>query len=215
VRPGEARRPHRGALLLDETLHFRPDALDALRQPMESGRVTIARVDGVLSMPAQFLMLAAFNPCPCGWLGARRQTCSCASAMARRYAARLSGPLRDRLDLYVTMDEPASSGAGDGRPPSRDVARRIAAALRLQLRRQGAANGELVGAGFDRIPALAAGLPSALASRGQRFRLSPRRARRAALVARTIADLEGSELVEEVHLDEALRYRAEPPAVAA
>ena len=210
VRPGEASLAHRGALLLDETLHFRIDALDALRQPLEVGNVTIARVEGVLSLPARFSLLAAFNPCPCGWLGSRTRACACEDAVARRYRARLSGPLRDRLDLYVPMDEPRSLlPSVDGAEPSRVVARRIAAAWARQVTRQGVANGELPLAELDERLGFSPALLGALEHRGRRLRLAPRRLHRAARVARTIADLEGHAVVDERDVDEALGYRAE------
>jgi len=213
VRPGEASLAHRGVLFLDETLHFRADALDALRQPLESGQVTIARVDGVLTMPARFMLFAAFNPCPCGWLGTMTRTCVCEPSTARRYAGRLSGPLRDRLDLLVLMEEPARiEGGHDGAEPSAVVAGRIAAAWRRQLERQRGANAELspaqIGSAFGFEPSLV----SLLAQRARRFGLSPRRLHRAARLARTIADLDRRDLVTELDLDEGLRYR--PEAIA-
>ena len=213
VRPGEASLAHRGVLFLDETLHFRADALDALRQPLESGQVTIARVDGVLTMPARFMLFAAFNPCPCGWLGTIARTCVCEPSTARRYAGRLSGPLRDRLDLLVLMEEPARiEGGQDGAEPSAVVAGRIAAAWRRQLERQGGANAELspaqIGSAFGFEPSIV----SLLAQRARRFGLSPRRLHRAARLARTIADLDRRDLVTELDLDEGLRYR--PEAIA-
>ena len=213
VRPGEASLAHRGVLFLDETLHFRADALDALRQPLESGQVTIARVDGVLTMPARFMLFAAFNPCPCGWLGTMTRTCVCEPSTARRYAGRLSGPLRDRLDLLVLMEEPARiEGGHDGAEPSAVVAGRIAGAWRRQLERQGGANAELspgqIGPSFGFEPSLV----SLLAQRARRFGLSPRRLHRAARLARTIADLDRRDLVTELDLDEGLRYR--PEAIA-
>ncbi len=206
VRPGETSLAHRGALFLDELLEFRSDALDALRQPLESGMVTIARVDGALSLPARFTFLAAFNPCPCGWRHARSRTCSCDDATARRYAGRLSGPMRDRLDLWVVMDEPKRLAGQPLGEASRVVAARIAAAWRRQRQRQGLANGEM-DAGWDPLGGDDGPLASHLAHRARRLALSPRRMRRAARLARTIADLAGSERIAAADLDEALAYR--------
>ena len=115
VRPGEASLAHRGILFLDEALEFRTDALDALRQPLEAGAVTIARVEGALMLPARFTLLMAFNPCPCGWLTSASRRCRCDDGQARRYAGRLSGPMRDRLDLWVRADEPRHADPDGGR----------------------------------------------------------------------------------------------------
>jgi magnesium chelatase family protein len=208
VRPGEASLAHRGVLLLDEALEFRSDALDALRQPLEAGTVTIARVEGALALPARFTLLMAFNPCPCGWLGAPRRQCRCDEGQARRYAGRLSGPMRDRLDLWVRAEPPRTRG-WDGAEPSARVAARVAAAWEVQHARQGRLNGELIGSGGEAAPALGRAVASLLAKRAEQLRLSPRRVHRSLRVARTIADLGGSELVEGVHLDEALHYRPE------
>ena len=117
VRPGEASLAHRGVLFLDETLQFRTDAIDALRGPIDAGTVLIARVDGVLALPARFMLLAAFNPCPCGWFGVDGRECRCEDGARRRYQARLSGPMRDRLDLVVPPrpDGPRPRRVGDDR----------------------------------------------------------------------------------------------------
>ena len=142
VRPGEASLAHRGALLLDETLQFRADALDALRGPIDTGSVHIARVNGVLALPARFMLLAAFNPCPCGWHGVGRRGCACEDAARRRYQARLSGPMRDRIDLVLHL-EPVTPTRASVPEPSEAVARRVGAAWASQVERQGQPNAEL------------------------------------------------------------------------
>ncbi len=202
VRPGEVSLAHLGLLVLDEMLEFRSDALDALRQPLESGTVTIARANGALSLPARFTLLAAFNPCPCGWRDVEGRTCVCDEGVARRYLAHLSGPLRDRLDLWVNMDDGSGVGAGDGAEASHDVAARVSRVRALQRER--------VAGGAGRMAGAQAGSIGLLEHRARQFRLSPRRVRRVAGVARTIADLEGADRVRNQHVDEALHYRPAP-----
>jgi magnesium chelatase family protein len=206
VRPGEASLAHRGLLVLDETLHFRADALDALRQPLESGSVTIARVDGALRLPARFTLLAAFNPCPCGWALGGSGSCGCDDGARRRYQARLSGPLRDRLDAVVTMST-GSEALADRAEPTSKVRHRVRAAWERQLARQGIANGELAPIALGEGNGFGSGFDALIDQRARSLHLSPRRVHRAARVARTLADLDGSDEVDQVHLDEALRHR--------
>jgi magnesium chelatase family protein len=206
VRPGEASLAHRGALLLDETLQFRADALDALRGPLDSGAVTIARVDSVLALPARFMLLAAYNPCPCGWWGVDGHECRCEDGTRRRYQARLSGPMRDRIDLLVRL-EPVLRDASDHAEATDAVARRVAGAWGAQLARQSRANSELPAEEFDAAHGFERPVLARLDERARQLGLSLRRVHRAARVARTIADLEGSSSVLPQHVDEALFHR--------
>jgi magnesium chelatase family protein len=207
VRPGEASLAHRGVLFLDETLQFRTDAIDALRGPIDAGMVLIARVDGVLALPARFMLLAAFNPCPCGWFGVDGGECRCEDGARRRYQARLSGPMRDRLDLIVHL-EPTIRGIGRGAAEATaTVAARVARAADAQRDRQGRPNAELDTAELDAPHGFGGPLLDLLELRGRQMRLSLRRLHRAARVARTIADLDRSGQVRREHLDEALQHR--------
>ncbi len=210
VRPGEASLAHRGILVLDEVRHFRADALDALRQPLESGEVSVARVDGAVTLPARFQLLAAANGCPCGWRGSERHACTCDDAAARRYAARVSGPFRDRIDLWVRMEEPARLAASMGmREPSRVVATRVRDARERQLDRQGCLNADVPPEPLLTDAWLGASGARTLVREGERLGLSPRRLHRAARVARTVADLAAAARVDREHVMEALFYRPE------
>jgi magnesium chelatase family protein len=175
--------------------------------------VTIARVDGVLRLPARFMLLAAYNPCPCGWFGVERQSCTCEDGVRRRYQARLSGPMRDRLDLHVQLEPNGFASPPVAPPePSAAVADRVRRAWCVQRERQGVPNAELAPAMLDGAHGVPDAVHRVLETRARQMGLSLRRVHRAARLARTIADLDASPMVEPRHVDEALWYR--PPPVA-
>ena len=211
--PGEASLAHNGVLFLDELTEFRRDVIEALRQPLEDRRVTVARAQATLEFPASFQMVAAANPCPCGFLGDDRRECSCTPQAVQRYRARLSGPLVDRLDLQVTVPAvPWRELSADRRgEASHVVASRVAEARRCQARRFSGqdihCNGEM---GADAIRKLARPDTDGRrllehASRG--LGLSARAYHRILRVARTIADLASEEQITSIHLAEAVAYR--------
>jgi magnesium chelatase family protein len=213
-RPGEVSLAHNGVLFLDEITEFRRDALEVLRQPMESRSVVISRVAASLEFPAHFQLVAAANPCPCGHLGDPRRECRCSPLEVRRYRARLSGPLLDRIDLQlevptVPFRELARPAEGE---PSRAVRARVCRARELQsLRLQGTGrrtNSELSPREVRRFCAPDAEGERLLELAMGKLALSPRAIHRILKVARTIADIEGAEHVLPRHIAEAIAYRA-------
>ncbi|MBS0594762.1 MAG: YifB family Mg chelatase-like AAA ATPase [Proteobacteria bacterium] len=211
-RPGEISLAHGGVLFLDELPEFPRAALEALREPLESGAITISRAARQAAFPARFQLAAAMNPCPCGWLGAPAalgRSCRCAPDAVARYRARLSGPLLDRIDLQVEVTAVAPEAllaAPDGEP-SPAVAARVAAARARQLQRQGAANAAIDAARLDDLCALDPAAATFARSAAQRLGWSSRALHRALRVARTIADLHGAPAIGTVHVAEALQYR--------
>jgi len=212
-RPGEASLAHCGVLFLDELPEFRRSALEALRQPIESGSVTVTRAMTTVSFPARFMLVAGMNPCPCGNLGHPRKPCRCTPTAVRRYLARISGPLLDRIDVQVHVGPPSveeldAAPAGEG---TAEVARRVASARAAQARRRGESE-SLTNA---RIPAgvLARAVrptgPAAAAARrtARALDLSARAYHKVLRLSRTIADLAGAREVEPPHVLEAAQYR--------
>ncbi|MDR7556699.1 MAG: YifB family Mg chelatase-like AAA ATPase [Armatimonadota bacterium] len=205
-RPGEVTLAHHGVLFLDELPEFRHDALEVLRQPLEEGVITVARVHGVVRFPARFMLVAAMNPCPCGFRGDPQRPCRCTPAQVRRYLARLSGPLLDRIDMHVEVPRPPTDAVLAGKPGEGSAAVRarvVAARARAQdRRRQGIGDGALPEAGPMAAEALAFVRQCA-----DRLLLGGRATRRLLRVARAIADLEGAAAVQVGHVAEAARYR--------
>ncbi len=217
VRPGEISLAHLGVLFLDELPEFQRATLDSLRQPLETGTVSVARANAHLSFPARVQLVAAMNPCRCGHLGDAARACSRAPRCAADYQARISGPLLDRIDLHV---EVAAVSAMDlTLPPpaegSAEVAERVARARAVQAARYGEAGARTnAEASAEAIEAHAAPDEAGarlLAEAAGAMHLSARAYHRVLKVARTIADLAAAETVGRIHIAEALPYRHQPP----
>ncbi len=208
-RPGEVSLAHHGVLFLDEFPEFSRSTLEVLRQPLEDGTVTISRVAATLTYPARVTLVCSMNPCPCGYWGDRRRACRCSAGQVERYQGRVSGPLLDRIDLFVdvprlTREELRGGEAAEG---SAEIRARVSAARDLQTRRQGVPNAALAGRALREHAALR-GEAEALFSRAiDRMGLSGRGHDRVLKVARTAADLAGEAEIGVEHLAEALNYR--------
>jgi magnesium chelatase family protein len=209
--PGEVTLADHGVLFLDELPEFGRDVLEALREPLEEGRVAIARVGRATTFPARFQLVAAMNPCPCGLAGSEPGQCRCADRVPERYTARISGPLRDRIDLWVTMPRVPAAAIVSGVPPegSDSVARRIRDARDRQIGRpQRRLNGRVSGRALRAACAMDAGAEHRAIELAEIERLSGRGTERLLRVARTIADLALAPTVGPEHLEEAARYRS-------
>ncbi len=214
-KPGEVSLAHNGVLFLDESPEFKRGVLEGLRQPLEDGHVVLTRASGTLKYPARFMLIAAMNPCPCGYYGDRTRPCICTSTQIRRYRAKLSGPLLDRLDIHLDVptvpvrelrsELPASEGSAAIR--ARVVAAR--ARQRWRYREDGIySNAQLKPRMIKRYCGLDQAAQDLLEQAMVRLRLSARAHGRILRVARTIADLADSERIETMHVAEAIQYRS-------
>ena len=209
--PGEITLAHLGVLFLDELPEFDRKVLETLREPLEAGRITISRAAQQADFPAACQLVAAMNPCPCGWRGDPAGRCRCSPEIAARYLRKLSGPLMDRIDIQIELPalSPAELSARSAKRGERsaDVAARVAAARDVQLHRQGKTNRELDGREADDVCRTDAAGEALLRSASERFGWSARAYYRVLKVVRTIADLADVDTPHAAHVAEAVQYR--------
>lgn len=210
-KPGEVSLAHNGVLFLDELPEFPRHVLDVLREPLESGEITISRAGQQADFPARIQLVAAMNPCPCGYYGDAREPCRCGPEQILRYQSRVSGPLLDRVDIqisvqrieYAQLRADATRGESSG-----SVLKRVEQASALQLKRAGKPNALMDSSELERYCELDEQQHNWLASALEKFNMSARAIHRTLKVARTVADLEGAENIDGQHLREALSYRS-------
>ena len=208
-KPGEISLAHHGVLFLDELPEFDRKVLEVLREPLESGRVTISRAARQADFPARFQLVAAMNPCPCGYLGHSSGRCRCTPDQVLRYRAKISGPLLDRIDLQIevpSLNESELTGPATGES-SADVRERVTAATLVQMQRQGKSNHLLMPREIEQLCAPDAAGENLLRQAISRLNLSARAYHRILKVARTIADLAQSDTITAAHVAEAIQYR--------
>jgi magnesium chelatase family protein len=213
-RPGEVSLAHNGVLFLDELPEFKKNVLEMLRQPLEDGQVTISRAASSLTYPASFMLVAAMNPCPCGYLGDSQHDCSCTPPMVQRYRTRISGPLLDRIDLHVEVPRVLHRDLADpvDAESSAAIRARVEAARQLQrdrLKKYGIhANAGMQARHIRKFCTVDEQGHKLLEMVTDRLGLSARSYSRILKVARTIADLAGCEMIQQAHLAEAIQYRS-------
>ncbi|MBU0598247.1 YifB family Mg chelatase-like AAA ATPase [Patescibacteria group bacterium] len=212
-KPGEISMAHRGVLFLDEFSEFSRQALESLRQPLEDGTITVARAAGAVSFPAQFTLIAARNPCPCGYLNDPRQPCSCLPNQIIKYQKRISGPLLDRIDIHINVPrlEYEKVASTEQAEPSASICQRVTRARHIQTKRYKdlliKVNAEMGVRYIDKFCQVEQPARELIKQAVNQFYLSARAYHRILKVARTIADLEGLESITADHVAEGLRYR--------
>lgn len=212
-RPGEISMAHKGVLFLDELPEFKKDTLDIMRQPMEDGAVTISRASGAVTYPAEFMLVCAMNPCKCGWYGDPSGRCTCSELSVEHYQSRVSGPLLDRIDIIVDVPSVKFEDLQSRAPAesSEQVRQRVNAARAVQLRRFGngraMSNARMSPSQTQQYCALDDACTKLMKGAFESMGLTARSYDRVLRVARTIADLDGSEAIQPQHLAEAIQYR--------
>jgi magnesium chelatase family protein len=209
-RPGEVSRAHNGVLFLDELPEFSRHVLEVLREPIESGRITISRAGRQADFPARFQLVGAMNPCPCGYLGDPAGDCRCSAVRVEKYRGRISGPLLDRIDLFIEVQRPSIEALRPdaGREEtSADIRQRVVSARSAQLDRSGVCNAELPGSDLRKAFAAEAACLHLLDEAADKLAMSARAYQRVQRVARTIADLAAEDIVGKQHMAEALALR--------
>lgn len=208
-RPGEISLAHCGVLFLDELPEFNRSTLEALREPLENGRITISRASRRAEYPARFQLVAAMNPCPCGYLGHPMRACRCSPEQVARYQGRISGPLLDRLDVWVEVPFMSPTELTQSPPGERSasIAERVARAHARQHARQGALNAHLPAQQLESVCQLQAAAQTLLLQAGNAMGWSARSLHRVLRLARTLADLSDAHGVDVNHVAEAIQYR--------
>jgi magnesium chelatase family protein len=213
--PGEISLAHHGVLFLDELPEFHRDVLEALREPLEEGRVVISRATGTMTFPSSFMLMAAMNPCPCGFYGDSKRECRCSPSMIQRYRNKISGPLLDRIDIHIDVPavkykEMAGEATGE---PSEKIRLRVEDARAIQRRRFAgrdsvACNARMTPKDIKKHCGLDKESQELLKMAMTELNLSARAYDRILKVSRTIADLDHSEAIQSQHISEAIQYRS-------
>lgn len=209
LRPGEITLAHRGVLFLDEFPEFDKKVVESLRQPLEDGEVTVSRARGTVKYPARFTLVCALNPCPCGFLGAANKNCICKESDILRYERKISGPIVDRIDLWVEVPHVSYEDFGKVETKSDDSKRKVQQAREQQKKRYGkdSLNAYMSQVEMDKHIVLGPDVEEMLVNLSKKFSLSPRSFNRMKKIARTIADIENSEKISVDHILEAFQYR--------